>query len=46
MLPDPDEWIQRMLLLRQSELYEQLEEELAEFNLAYPDHPLPPELED
>jgi hypothetical protein len=45
-LPNPDEWIQRMLLLMQSELYEQLEEELAEFKLAYPDHPLPPELED
>jgi hypothetical protein len=46
MLPDADEWIQRMLLLRQSELYEQLEEELAEFKAAYPDHPLPAELED
>ncbi len=46
MLPDPDEWIQRMLLLRQSELYEQLEQELAEFKAAYPNHPLPPELRD
>jgi hypothetical protein len=46
MLPDPDEWIQRMLLLRRSELYEQLEEELAAFKLAYPDHPLPEELKD
>ncbi len=46
MLPDPDEWIQRMLLLRRSELYEQLEEELAAFKLAYPDHPLPAELKD
>jgi len=43
---EADEWIQRMLLLRQSELYEQLEEELAEFKAAYPDHPLPAELED
>jgi hypothetical protein len=46
MLPDPDEWIQRMLLLRQSELFEQLAVELAAFRQAYPDHPLPPELED
>jgi len=46
VLPDPDEWIQRMLLLKQSELYEQLVEELAEFKAAYPNHPLPPELED
>jgi len=45
VLPDPDEWIEQMLLLRQSELYEQLEEELAAFKLAYPDHPLPAELE-
>jgi len=45
-LPDPDEWIQRMLLLRQSELYEKLEEELAAFKKTYPDYPLPRELGD
>ncbi len=44
-LADPEEWIQRLLLLRQSELYEKLEEELAAFRKAYPDHPLPRELE-
>jgi hypothetical protein len=44
-LADPEEWIQRLLLLRQSELYEKLEEELAAFRQAYPDHPLPRELE-
>lgn len=43
---DPDEWIQRLLLLKQSELFEQLEQELAAFKRAYPDHPLPPDLED
>jgi len=45
-LPDPEEWIQRLLLLKQSQLYEKLEEELAAFRVAYPDHPLPPELEE
>ena len=43
--PDPEVWIQRLLLLNQSELYEQLEEEMAAFRKAYPDHPLPQELE-
>ena len=45
-LPDPEEWIQRLLLLNQSQLYEKLEEELAAFRMAYPDYPLPPELEE
>jgi len=45
-LPDPEEWIQRLLLLNQSQLYEKLEEELSAFRMAYPDHPLPPELEE
>jgi hypothetical protein len=45
-LPDPDEWIRHMLLLRQSQLYEKLEAELAAFKKAYPDYPLPRELED
>ena len=45
-LPDPEEWIQRLLLLNQSQLYEKLEQELAAFRVAYPDYPLPPELEE
>ena len=45
-LPDPEEWIQRLLLLNQSQLYEKLEEELSAFRMANPDHPLPPELEE
>jgi len=45
-LPDPEEWIQRLLLLNQSQLYEKLEEELAAFRVAYPDYPIPPELEE
>lgn len=44
--PEPEEWIQRLLLLKQSQLYEKLEEELTAFRKAYPNHPLPPELQD
>jgi hypothetical protein len=45
-VPAPEEWIERLLLLHQSGLYEKLEEELAAFRQAYPDHPLPPQFQD
>ena len=45
-VPAPEEWIERLLLLHQSGLHEKLEEELAAFRQAYPDHPLPPQLQD
>jgi len=45
-VPAPEEWIERLLLLYQSGLYEKLEEDLAAFKQAYPDHPLPPQLQD
>jgi hypothetical protein len=45
-LPEPEEWIQRLLLLKQSQLDEKLEEELTAFRKAYPNHPLPKELQD
>lgn len=45
-IPDPEEWVDRLLLLHRSGLYEQLEGELAEFRSAYPDYPLPPALQD
>ena len=45
-VPAPEEWIERLLLLHQSGLYEQLEEDLAAFKQAYPDYPLPPQLQD
>jgi hypothetical protein len=43
---DPEKWLERLLLLHQSGLYEQLEVELAEFKTAFPDHPLPAQLQD
>ena len=42
----PEKWLERLLLLHQSGLYEQLEVELAEFKTAFPDHPLPAQLQD
>jgi hypothetical protein len=45
-VPAPEEWIERLLLLHQSGLYEQLEEDLAAFKQAYPDYPLPLQLQD
>lgn len=45
-IPEPAEWVERLLLLKQSRLYEQLEQELAAFRETYPDYPLPPELQD
>jgi hypothetical protein len=44
-IPDAGEWVERLLLLHQSQLYEKLEVELAAFREAYPDYPLPPELQ-
>jgi len=43
-IPDPAQWVERLLLLHQSQLYEKLEAELAAFREAYPDYPLPTEL--
>jgi len=42
--PEAEEWVERLLLLHRSELYEKLEVELEAFRKAYPDYPLPPEL--
>ena len=39
-------WIERILMLHEAQLYEQLETELAAFRQAYPDYPLPPPLQD
>lgn len=41
----PEEWIDRLLRLKASGQPEQLARELAAFREAYPDHPLPPDLE-
>jgi hypothetical protein len=43
-LEDPDDWIARLLELRQDRQFEQLQLELDAFQAAYPDYPLPPEL--
>lgn len=43
-LEDPDDWIARLLELRQDRQFEQLRWELDAFQAAYPDYPLPPEL--
>jgi hypothetical protein len=43
---DPDDWIARLLELRQDRQFEQLQLELDAFQAAYPDYPLPPELAD
>jgi hypothetical protein len=45
-LPDPEEWLERLELLLRSELYEKFEMELAAFKAAYPDYPLPAEMQD
>lgn len=42
---EPEAWIERLLLLRNSGLDEQLVSEIAAFRQAWPDYPLPPELE-
>lgn len=44
-IADPDSWIQRLLQLRKSQQQDLFEEELAAFREAFPDYPLPPELD-
>ena len=44
-LAAPDKWISKMLMMLESEQFDQLEEQLAAFRSSYPDYPLPPELE-
>jgi hypothetical protein len=46
ILPDPDAWIKKMLELQRAERHEELKHELEAFRKAYPDHPLPPQLQD
>ncbi len=46
VLPDPVAWIEKMLELKQTEQYEELKHELEAFRKAYPDYPLPPQLQD
>jgi len=45
-LPEPDAWIERMMLLHEAGRREELKTELAAFRQAWPDYPLPPELLD
>lgn len=42
---DPDAWIQRLLQLRKNQQQDLFEAEMAAFQEAFPDYPLPPELE-
>jgi len=44
-LPDAENWIQRLLQLKEKGQETVLAEELAAFRKAYPEYPLPPELE-
>jgi hypothetical protein len=43
---NPEEWLDRIILLKRSELWEQFQLELAAFRRAYPDYPLPEELQE
>jgi hypothetical protein len=45
-VPGPEEWIKRLMRLRETRQNEKLVLELAAFREAYPDYPLPPELLD
>ena len=45
-IPEADAWIERLLLLRETQQDEKLIQELAAFREAYPDYVLPPELHD
>jgi hypothetical protein len=44
-IPEADAWIERLLLLRETQQDEKLVQELAAFRDAYPDYALPPELQ-
>lgn len=43
---EPEAWIEEMLQLQQAGRLEELRAELEAFRKAWPDHPLPPELQD
>lgn len=43
---DPEQWVRRLLALREAGRTEALQQELAAFRSAWPDYPLPPELAD
>jgi hypothetical protein len=45
-IPEADAWIERLLLLRETQQDEKLVQELTAFREAYPDYVLPPELQD
>jgi len=45
-LPTPEDWVQRLLQLEQEGSDEELRLELNAFREAYPDYPLPPELQE
>jgi hypothetical protein len=45
-IPTAEAWIERLLELKNTRQLEQLAGELARFHSAYPDYPLPPELEE
>jgi len=42
----PDAWIAKMLELQRAERHEELKQELEAFRKSYPNHPLPPQLQD
>lgn len=44
-LPDPESWILRLMQLKESGQEDRLAEELEAFQKAFPDYPLPPELD-
>jgi hypothetical protein len=46
VVPDPAAWIERILELQRAERYEELKHELEAFRQAYPEYPLPPQLQD
>jgi len=45
-IPEANAWIEQLLELKKTSQAEQLALELARFRAAYPDYPLPPELDD
>jgi hypothetical protein len=45
-IPEAEAWIERLMLLLETRQDEKLVSELAAFREAFPDYPLPPELED
>ena len=45
-IPEAEAWIERLILLSETQQDEKLSSELAAFREAFPGSPLPPELED